>query len=440
MAKISEKTMDFNSKVKTNFEGGDLTSDSGLLLYKEFDEKIGFSETIRECLDFNDDVEHRIHDNADVVIQRIFQNAAGYHADRAANHLRKDTLFTTVLGKEQLASQPTMSRQNSISDKETMKQMQNAKFKLIKKIYRKENPEDIFLDLDSSASITYGDQYGSNYNKHYGHKCYHPLLLFDGKTGDALKGELRAGNVYTSRQVVRFIGPVLKDYGKTFPETSLYLRADSGFAIPGLYRMCEEHNTSYAIRLKANAKLYELAEPLVEKLCEPDSNKFKDSGVVYGEFNYQAGSWEDPRRVVVKIEKSKYEIALRYTFIVTNILDKEPKELIDFYFKRSTMENFIKEAKNGFAIDRMSSTDFWSNACKLQQMLLAYNLNNWLRRITFPEGHKSDRIFTIRMKLIKIAARVVRTGRYLYFKLASSCPYKKLFLSVLDNIQNLEFT
>ena len=131
---------------------------------------------------------------------------------------------------------------------------------------------------------------------------------------------------------------------------------------------------------------------------------------------------------------------MRYTFIVTNILDKEPKELIDFYFKRSTMENFIKEAKNGFAIDRMSSTDFWSNACKMQQMLLGYNLNNWLRRLTFPEGHKSDRIFTIRMKLIKIAARVVKTGRYLCFKLASSCPYKKLFWSVLVNIQNLEFT
>ena len=103
------------------------------------------------------------------------------------------------------------------------------------------------------------------------------------------------------------------------------------------------------------------------------------------------------------------------------------------------MENFIKEAKNGFAIDRMSNTDFWSNASKLQQMLLGYNLNNWLRRLTFPESYKSDRIFTIRMKLIKIAARVVKTGRYLYFKLASSCPYKKFFWSVLDNIQNLEF-
>ena len=439
MTKISEKTMDFNNKVKTNFDGGDLTSDSGMLLYKELDKKMGFSQTIKDCLDFDDDVNHRKHENADVVVQRILQNAAGYHADSAANDLREDTLFKTILEKEQLASQPTLSRLNEISSEKTMKQLQDANNKLLKNIYKNEPPEEIIFDLDSTISKTYGNQYGSAYNEHYSHEGYHPLMLFDGNTGDALKGELRAGNVYTSRQVVRFIGPVLKNYGKAFQEILFYLRADSGFAKPGLYRMCEEHNTSYAIRLKANAKLYELAEPFEEKLYEKDSIQLEDSGVIYGEFSYQAKSWEHSRRVVVKIEKPKCEFALRYTFIVTNIQDKEPEDLIDFYFGRSTMENFIKEAKNGFAVDRMSSTDFWSNASKLQQMLLAYNLNNWLRRLAFPESYKSDRIFTIRMRLIKIAARVVKTGRYLYFKLASSCPYKKFFFSVLENIQKLEF-
>ena len=121
-----------------------------------------------------------------------------------------------------------------------MKQLQKANNKLLKKIYRKKPPEEIIFDLDSTVSKTYGDQYGSNYNEHYSHECYHPLLLFDGKTGDALRGELRAGNVYTSRQVVRFIGPVLKNYSKTFPETPFYLRADRGLSKPGLYRTCGE--------------------------------------------------------------------------------------------------------------------------------------------------------------------------------------------------------
>ncbi len=104
------------------------------------------------------------------------------------------------------------------------------------------------------------------------------------------------------------------------------------------------------------------------------------------------------------------------------------------------MGNFIKEAKNGFAWDKMSSTDYLINANKLQQMVLAYNLNNWMRRLSFPEQQKSDRIETVRTKLVKIAAKVVETSRYIYFKLASSYPHKKLFFNVLNNIQKLKFT
>jgi len=104
------------------------------------------------------------------------------------------------------------------------------------------------------------------------------------------------------------------------------------------------------------------------------------------------------------------------------------------------LENFITEGKNGFAFGKMSSSKYEANANKLQQMMLAYNLNNWLRRLCFPEHNKSDRIETIRTKLIKIAARIVKTGRYIYYKLAEGCPNKKLFFRVLDNIQNLKFS
>jgi len=120
--------------------------------------------------------------------------------------------------------------------------------------------------------------------KQCGHDGYHLLVLFDGNTGDVLKGELRSGNVYTSRQVVKFIGPVLKNYGKVFhQETPFYLRADSGLSKPGLYRTCGKHTTSFAIRLKANAKLYELAEPLEEKLYNQDPDNLYDRGVYFFE-------------------------------------------------------------------------------------------------------------------------------------------------------------
>ena len=437
MVTITEKKVNFKSNIRINFNGGDLTSDSGLLIFKEFDNQIGFSQEIKNVLEFDDDVNHRLHENVDVVLQRIYQNTAGYHADDDADDLRSDSLFQTILEKEILASQPTISRLNSCVNKENMKQLQQVNFSLLDKIYEYEVPKEIIFDLDSTNCETYGKQYGSDYNHHYKANGYHPLLMFDGVTGDLIKAELRSGNVYTSRGAVRFIGPVFKKYSKKFKEIPLLLRADSGFATPGIYRMAEEHNISYAIRLKANARLYNLAESLLEKLNQ--GSEISEKQVIYGEFNYQAGSWDKSRRVIVKIEKPAGQLVYNHTFIVTDIKDRTPEEIVKFYCQRGTMENFIKEGKRGFAFGKMSSSEYLANANKLQQMMLAYNLNNWLRRLCFPEHNRSDRIETIRTKLIKIAARIVKTGRYIYYKLAEGCPNKELFFKVLDNIQNLEF-
>ena len=314
MDTISEKKVNFKSNIRINFNGGDLTSDSGMLIFKEFDNQIGFSQEIKNALEFDDDVNHRLHENVDVVLQRIYQNIAGYHADDDADDLRSDSLFQTILEKEFLASQPTISRLNSCVNKENMKQLQQVNLSLLDKIYEYEAPEEIIFDLDSTNCETYGKQYGSDYNHHYKANGYHPLLMFDGVTGDLIKAELRSGNVYTSRGAVRFIGPVFKKYSKKFKEIPLLLRADSGFATPGIYRMAEEHNISYAIRLKANARLYNLAESLLEKLNQ--GSKISEKQVIYGEFNYQAGSWDKSRRVIVKIEKPAGQLVYNHTFIL----------------------------------------------------------------------------------------------------------------------------
>ena len=229
-------------------------------------------------------------ENEDVILQRIYQNAAGYHADSDANNLRYDYTFQTVLNKDTLASQPTISRVNNKVNKENMKQLQQVNFNLLDKVYTLSPPEEIIFDLDSTNCSTYGQQYGAAYNYHYGANGFHPLLMFDGVTGDLIKAKLRAGNVYTSRKAVRFIGPVFKKYSKKFRKIPLYLRADSGFAKPGIYRMSEEHNIFYTIRLKANAKLYELANPFEEKSTAYESSKITMNRKVaedYDEWNIE---------------------------------------------------------------------------------------------------------------------------------------------------------
>lgn len=436
MTSVSEKALNFNKKIKINFDGGDLSSDSGLLLIKEFDEKIGFSQLIKESIKVNDSVNHTDHKNEDVILQKIYQNIAGYHADDHADELKADPVFTAILNKERLASQPTISRLNAKLDEDTLAQLQKVNEIMLDRAYKIEPRQHVIFDLDSTNFATYGNQSGACYNSHYQANGYHPLFLFDGLTGDCIKAELRPGNVYTSNQVKDFIEPVFKKYDQDYSWVTTCVRGDSGFAVPNLYEIAEQYGVKYVIRLKANAILYKYAEefePLLEKKCKHNAVDYQ---AVYGEFDYQAGSWNKPRRVVVKIEKPAGEITFKHTFIVTD-MDLSPKNIVKFYSNRGTMENFIKEGKNGFAFDKMSSNEFQTNANKLQQMILAYNLINWFRRLCLPEAMKANRIGTMRLKLIKIAGKIIRTGRYIKFKLCSSYLYQKSFWQIFTNIGKL---
>lgn len=151
---------------------------------------------------------------------------------------------------------------------------------------------------------------------------------------------------------------------------------------------------------------------------------------------YQANTWDYPRRVVFRIEKPYGTITHNYTFVVTN-MDSSPEEIVKFYCGRGNMENFIKECKSGFDFAAVSSHSMTVNANRLRIHALAYNIFNWFRRLTLPKSMKKQRIDTIRLKLLKIAARIVYSARYVTFKLCSSCPYKQEFLDTLSNIRQL---
>lgn len=239
MNSVQDYSMNFNSRMKLNFAGGNLTSDAGLLLYKEFDHKIGLSETVKKMLVVHDPVCHRDHSNSDIVVQKLYQHLAGYHTDDHADNLCVEPLLTLMMGKERLASQPTISRFNERATIATAKSLESINETLQKRVYTLDPQDQFVLDLDSSGFSASGNQHGANFNYHYHQKGFHPLFCFDGLTGDCLKSELRAGNVYTSRQVVRFVGPMLKRYQAWIPDALIVLRGDSGFAIPELFKLAE---------------------------------------------------------------------------------------------------------------------------------------------------------------------------------------------------------
>ena len=395
-------TLKSNRQIKINFDGGDLSSDAGLLLIKEFAAKIGFTKLIKKKFKTND-TSVRFHKDDENLMQMIYQIISAYFEDDCADELTLDPVFNAILEKNSLASQPTLSRFFNRMDEDTPLQFDDIDKSLRDIIYSIKCPEHVLLDLDSTLFGTYGNQEGEGFNFHYQAHGYHPLLCYDGLTGALLKAELRG---------------------------------DSGFSSPKLYKTCEMNGCSYAIRLKQNSSLVALASDKDEDLYKATKEGQISYAVTYGEFLYQAGFWDYPRRVVFKIEKPYGQLTHMYTFIVTN-MDMEPYQVIQFYCGRGKMENFIKEGKGGFDFAAVSSHSKAVNANRMRLHMLAYNLFNWFRRLVLPANMRKQQVDTIRLKLIKIAARAVRSARYITFKLCSSCPYKKEFYRTLENIRQL---
>ncbi len=428
--------LESNSQMKINFDGGDLSSDAGLLLFKEFLLKIGAVKLINRRFKTNDKASFRIHKDDANLMQVIYPIICAYFEDDCADELTNEPVMTAVLEKDALASQPTLSRFFNRMDEDTLNQLNQIIRELRKVIYSIKKPEFMLFDLDSTLLAAYGNQEEEGFNYHYQAHGYHPLLCYDGLTCDLLKAQLRDGTMYCSKEADSFMKSLLDEFLCDFQDIPLYFRGDSGFASPDLYEVLEDKNCKYAIRLKENAKLRALAEEENQALYHAAKFNQVDCAVEYGEFMYQAASWSHPRRVVFKIEKPYGQMVHLYTFIVTT-LEMEPYQVLWFYCGRGQMENFIKEGKSGFDFACVSSSSKLVNANRLFVHALAYNLFNWFRRLALAASMRKLRIDTIRLKLLKIAARVVRSARYKYFKLCSSCPYKNEFYETLENIWNL---
>jgi len=285
--------------------------------------------------------------------------------------------------------------------------------------------------MDSSDSPTFGRQEGSAYNGHFGYTCYHPLFLFN-QFGDLERTLLRNGNVYSSTDWRSVLEPVVERYQGQ--DLILYFRGDAAFADPGVYCFLEGEDYFYAIRLKGNAVLYAKIEHL---LTRPVGRPPKKPTVVYHSFQYRAASWHKSRRVVAKVEWHAGELFPRIGFIVTNLRWKS-SNVVKFYNKRGTAEQWIKEGKYALKWTRLSCHDFVDNQVRLQLFALAYNLGNFLRRLALPKPIKDWSLRTMREKLVKIGAKVVRHARYVTFQLAEVLVSRSLFREILERIYRLK--
>ena len=219
-------------------------------------------------------------------MQVIYQILSAYFEDDCTDELTNEPVMTAILEKDTLASQPTLSCLFNRMNQDTLDQLNEIIRELRKVIYSIKKPEFMLFDIDSTLLDTYGNQKGEGFNYDYQAHGYHPLLCYDGLTGDLLKAELRDGTMHCSKGADSFMESLLDEFLCDFPDMPLYLRGDSGFASPDLYEVLEEKNCKYAIRLKENAKLRELAEAENQTLYRATKFNQVDYAVEYGEFLY----------------------------------------------------------------------------------------------------------------------------------------------------------
>jgi hypothetical protein len=288
----------------------------------------------------------------------------------------------------------------------------------------------VVFDMDSSVSPTHGDQEGSAWNGHFVCTCYHPLFVFN-QCGDLERCTLRRGNVHSADGWEAVLKPVVARYQGA--ATRIAFGGDAAFAQPNMYEYLESEDIEYAIRLPANQILQaEIAHLLKRPVGRPAHYVQR----FYKSFRYQAASWTCPRRVVAKVEWHPGELFPRVGFIVTN-LRRKSKNVVDFYNKRGTCEQWIKEWKGALKGTRLSCRSFNANAVRLQLHALAYNLGNFLRTLVTPEPIAEWSLTTLREKLIKIGAKVVSHGRYVAFQMAEVAIPRQLFAAIVERIAAL---
>jgi hypothetical protein len=427
----------FDGKVKLEFHGARVSSDGGLLAYRELDEALGLTAMAEECLRDTrpgSNVQHRM---VPLLRQSVYGRLAGYEDLNDAERVRVDPVMRCVVGgratSRDAASTSEMGRFETgmLTQEENLKALTELSGRWIDRVNGRAEQKKVILDMDSSESPVYGEQEGSAYNGYFGCDCYHPLFSFI-QFGDLERAMLRNGNVHSAEDWRSVLEPVVARYrGRPLER---FFRADAAFANPDVYAFLEKERFGYAIRIPANEVLErEIADLLIRPVGRPSAK----AKVLYANITYRAESWDRFRRVVAKVEWHADELFPRVGFIVTNLMWYPAERVVKFYNQRGTAEQWIKEGKYAVKWTRLSCHDFRDNQVRLQLFALAYNLGNFLRRLALPEGVEHWSLTTLREKLVKIGAKVVRHARYVVFQMAEVAIPRRLFATILRRISRL---
>lgn len=433
--------------VEFDFDGGRLTSDAGLLLLRQADARLGLVDAVNEAIPDPRDPRYVVHEQREMLAQRIFALAAGYEDENDHQNLRFDPALQLAADKEPeedrpLASPPTLCRLENRVFRKTCVRLHEVLVDQFLDSYD-QPPEQITLDFDATDDPTHGEQEGRFFHGYYRSYCYLPLYVFCGS--HPLVAYLRPSNIDAAKHSRAVIKLLVQKIRSRWPDVKITIRGDSGFCRWKLMRSCDRLGVNYIFGLAKNTRLRALAEDLRKRAkVEYESTGEKQRQFTW--LRYAAGSWDRERHVIAKAEHTAKGENPR--FVVTNLFDAlvpsgveaspavDPGRIYDQeYCIRGEMENRIKEQQLCLFADRTSCSRLLANQLRLLLSTFAYVLLDGVRRLGLAGTEwATARVDTIRLKLIKIAARVRVTARRVVYHLASSCPIEGLFRQVLSRL------
>jgi hypothetical protein len=414
-------------KLVADFDGGQITSDAGVVLLREVDRRLGLIGAIDACIADPRNQEMIVHDQRTLLAQRILGIALGYEDLNDHQTLRDDPLFQAVTerGINQevpLASPSTLCRLENRITRDSLFAMAAVFVDQFVKSHRRP-PKELILDFDATDDPLHGQQVGRFFHGYYDHYCFLPLYVFCGD--QLLTAYLRPSNIDPSKHARAILKLLVERFRRVWPKVRIVLRADSGFCRWKLMRWCDRHDVYYILGLARNAVLERLAEPYAAA-AKQQFDQTGEKQRLFANVSYGAETWDRERRVIVKAEHLKQGPNSR--FVVTNLPGDSQDLYDDVYCQRGEMENRIKEQQLDLFADRTSCHDFVANQFRLLLSAAAYVLMETFRRTTLKNTElEHAQVGTIRLKLLKIGARVKTSVRRIVLHLATGFPLQPLF-------------
>ena len=416
--------------VEARFDGGDITSDGGVLLLRQADRLTGLSDSIARTLSDPRRQASCDHDVPGLVRQRLYAIALGYEDLNDHDGLRQDVALQTAVERDQwLASASTLCRFENRADRETAWRLHEVLLDQFIASFKRA-PKKLILDFDATDDPVHGEQDGRFFHGYYRRYCFLPLYVFCGH--QLLVSYLRPSNIDGAKHSWAILSLLVKRLRQVWPKVRIIFRGDGGFCRWKMLRWCDHHEVGYIIGLAKNKRLNRLTASLQDEAAAcfaATGHKMR----WFTDFQYAARSWDGARRVIAKIEHSQHGVNPRY--VVTN-LEGDAKQLYDkLYCARGDMENRIKENQLDMFGDRTSCQHWWPNQFRLLLASLAYTLIEAIRRIALKGTELANAyVGTIRLKLFKIGAVILKNTRRIRFLLASGCPYKELYFLAANRL------